>query len=140
MSRNLGDVSCDRCRGKVERLEEWRLAAPAELGRYYHDYAEQLFAHARCEWCGARYLAWAPDRRYQPDLKSNEIGDLSYRSTFNDEPNDDLDLPRDEWIARATMDLGPIHDHVTIWNRGALAGRLVVQKGDGEKIARRLSS
>jgi hypothetical protein len=30
------------------------------------------------------------------------------------------------------------HDVVRVWNRGGLAGELVVNKGDGEPLARRL--
>lgn len=138
MSRTLCSVACDRCGGTVERLEEWRLATPAELGRYYHEYSERLFAHASCEWCGALYLAWAPDR-YTPSQEG--IGDLSYRSTFNNEPNEEIDWPRSKWVAIAVVvKAGPVHDVVTIWNRGAHAGTLTVLTGDGEKIAARLTS
>jgi hypothetical protein len=30
------------------------------------------------------------------------------------------------------------HDRVTVWNRGGLAGTLMVVAGDGETVARRL--
>lgn len=33
---------------------------------------------------------------------------------------------------------GPVHDAVTVFNRGANAGTLVVVRGDGEFMARKL--
>lgn len=31
-----------------------------------------------------------------------------------------------------------LHDRVTVFNRGAISGELIVDKGDGERIAERL--
>jgi hypothetical protein len=41
-------------------------------------------------------------------------------------------------ITSVVVDEGPSHDRVRVWNRGGLAGVLVVTHGDGEVIARRM--
>lgn len=48
--------------------------------------------------------------------------------------------PHDERpiITTVRVEEGPGHDNVHVWNRGGKAGVLVVDKGDGHRIAERL--
>jgi len=41
-------------------------------------------------------------------------------------------------ISSVRVEHGPRHDRVRVWNRGGLAGVLVVDAGDGNAIADRL--
>lgn len=41
-------------------------------------------------------------------------------------------------VSSAEVEQGPAHDRIRIWNRGGLAGELVVTSGDGERIAKQL--
>lgn len=43
-----------------------------------------------------------------------------------------------DMISSVRVEPGPRHDHVHIWNRGGKAGILIVEKGDGNKIASKL--
>jgi hypothetical protein len=45
---------------------------------------------------------------------------------------------RQALVTQVRVTFGPAHDLVSVWNRGALAGELVVNRGDGERLARRL--
>jgi hypothetical protein len=87
--------------------EDARALAPEEGGRYYERYRGRMYANAECA-CGARFLAWLErgetwnqgTRQFEPH--GWEIADLSYRSTFNDEPGegDKPDLSVDDiWNA-----------------------------------------
>lgn len=55
---------------------------------------------ATCEDCGAKYFAWIADSDGR-DRRLNEDGfyDLSYRSSFNDEPGID-DIPTGSVVVR----------------------------------------
>ncbi len=92
MSRNLLNKRCDRCDGIVLCLEDARALRPEEGGVYYEGFKDLLFANADCVVCGAQYLAWMHLDKYHHDL--------SYRSTFNDEPGE-KDLP--EWSGNIEM-------------------------------------
>lgn len=48
--------------------------------------------------------------------------------------------PSDLLVSSVAIDEGPAHDHVCVWNRGCLSGVLMVEKGDGDRIADRLLS
>lgn len=43
--------------------------------------------------------------------------------------------PSDHLVSSAIVDKSTPHDRMCIWSRGALAGELVVTRGDGERIA-----
>jgi len=48
------------------------------------------------------------------------------------------DPPSKQVVSSAVVERRGAHDHVRIWNRGGLAGELVLQAGDGELLARYL--
>ena len=102
MSRNLCKTCCHFCSEAVELDEEPRLVTEAETGRnYYPAYRSMLVANATCTVCEAQYLAWidypAPHSRGPGDLP---FVDLSFRSTFNDEPGA-ADAPR--WLVERVV-------------------------------------
>ena len=41
-------------------------------------------------------------------------------------------------ISSVRVEAGPRHDRVSVWNRGGLAGVLLVDAGDGNDVADRL--
>lgn len=76
--------------------EEPREIRREEAGAYFQEYAGMLVANAHCPACLALYLAWVDERprrnrqhaRYfrAPLSEYTPYVDLSYRSSFNDEP------------------------------------------------------
>lgn len=98
MSRNLGYTLCDRCGSDVRLEETPRYITPEEAGPYFRNYHGMLVANAVCWDCGARYLAWM-NYHGLPAPEDGRPVDLSYRSTFNDEPGPD-DLPVPEFMGR----------------------------------------
>lgn len=46
--------------------------------------------------------------------------------------------PCPDFITTVVVEIGPAHETVTVFNRGALAGTLVVAVGDGLRLAERL--
>lgn len=112
MSRNLGCVSCYYCPSEVITVEKARPITSKEAGGYYTEYNGMMVANAECPACLAQYLAWcAPP----PGGRSTNAGhtethyDLSFRSSFNDEPGE-RDLPRYN-IAKQLV-------RVSYWNPG----------------------
>lgn len=95
MSRNLGLTSCYYCPSDVTLLEAPREITAADCGVYFGEYRGMLVANAECPLCLAQYLAWVkPPPWEQPFLDEREtFYDLSFRSTFDDEPGD-ADLPK----------------------------------------------
>lgn len=98
MSRNLLSTKCVHCEHKVELLEEPHPITKEEAGRYFDEYEGMIVAKAICPMCLAEYLAWIDETervKIRIDRKANygEVLDLSYYSTFNDEP-DYTDLPK----------------------------------------------
>lgn len=99
MSRNLGIRHCDYCTqdyvvitGPIFNFEE-------RYSFYVSEYRGMKVADAECQYCGTKYLAWvepSPNKRKEwmdPDwAPEKRYYDLSYRSTFNDEPGKS-DLP-----------------------------------------------
>lgn len=102
MSRNIGSSAC--CLPVVVE-ETPRLITEDEAGRYYQEFRTLYVANAHCPVCGAKYLAWFSDGYGHSRIRSNEVRDLSYRSSFNDEP-DDADLPTHE--VRRVFEVRPI--------------------------------
>jgi len=103
MSRNIGQTECARCNASVATTGPDHPITEDEAHGYFEEFEGLLVADAKCENCGALYLAWVDSTtRLRPavvfgvDL-SQEKGDgpffdLSYRSSFNDEPGEG-DLP-----------------------------------------------
>lgn len=105
MSRNLGGTYCEICYAASEQItleETPRPARPEDCGRYFDEFKHVIFAAAHCTACGAKYLAWIVDP-IRPWPRAPSAGqrfvDLSFRSTFNDEPGPD-DLPPPEVLQR----------------------------------------
>jgi len=111
MSRNLARASCPYCDGRVVLEEEPRPVRHEEAGVYFMEYRDVLVvANAHCEDCEAQYLAWVEHRGSAGHLAwPMEPGqthrDLSFRSTFNDEPGD-ADLPK-HIVLRVPVRVGP---------------------------------
>ena len=102
MSRNLGRTDCEYCTGAIRALEPPRLARAADVYRYTERYEGRLWlARAACVQCEAQYLAWYNHRPWPRQNvvppHSEEIVDLSFLSTFSDEPGE-ADTPR--WLVR----------------------------------------
>lgn len=99
MSRNLCQTECDFCKGEVLLEELPRPITKYEAHRYFGEFEGMLVANAKCVDCLAKYLAWVDEttriknewREYY--RKGDPFHDLSFRSTFNDEPGED-DLPK----------------------------------------------
>ena len=94
VSRNIGETACNFCNGRVETCEAPREITRADAGRYFEEFEGMLVANANCVDCKAKYLAWVDEserKRYPRYIDSRQMGpgafhDLSFRSTFNDEP------------------------------------------------------
>lgn len=98
MSRNLCRTDCYFCNDDVVLVEEPRDITEKEAGAHYETYKGMLVANAECPSCLAKYLAWVNEFRCNAKPRHVEWGkffDLSFRSTFNDEPGKD-DLPKYE--------------------------------------------
>lgn len=96
MSRNLGQRDCHFCPGDIKLLEAPRPIAREDCGVYFKEYDGMMVAKAHCTACLAKYIAWVSGGMYsnRPQLEEGQTHhDLSFRSTFNDEPGED-DLPR----------------------------------------------
>ena len=99
MSRNLCRTDCHRCSGEVRVV-----GIPYYLPQTHFSRPNMLAADAECVKCQTRYTAWmGPTTKDKGDnygarevdlLLMTEFGffDLSYRSTFNDEPGES-DVP-----------------------------------------------
>ncbi len=94
MSRNLCRTECH---GSVTLEETPRPITHKEAGTYFEEFEGMLVADAICPHCRTKYLAWVDEspRIRGGGRRTPEYGgiiDLSFRSTFNDEPGDN-DLP-----------------------------------------------
>lgn len=102
MSRNLGR---NECHGPVKLDEKPHPITPEEAGQYYDEFKGMVVAAAHCPHCEAKYLAWIDEstRVRNPGSKAKwgEVQDLSYLSTFNDEPGSED---------------GPVYDIQTVVN------------------------
>lgn len=99
MSRNLCRTNCEFCGGEIALLEAFRPITEAEAGQYYQEYRSLFVCNAYCRDCEARYLAWKNYILDPVSSKQSNPVDLSFRSTFNDEPGE-ADLP--EWEFQRT--------------------------------------
>lgn len=95
MSRNLGHVDCHYCSGDVKLLELLHPIMVADAGGHFQEYSGMLVANAACEDCEACYLAWVREAGSltQRRTTDGEFFDLSFLSTFNDEPGP-ADVPK----------------------------------------------
>jgi len=100
MSRNLCRTDCYYCECSVQIVGPVRTDTVADFGPYADEYRDMKIADAECPACEAKYLAWV-----EPPTVGIHAGrattwrehgdpfyDLSFRSSFNDEPGD-ADLP-----------------------------------------------
>lgn len=78
MSSNLGRTDCPYCNSDVI------VTGVPKIRGYYHVVA----ADAECSVCKAQYAAWVGDRNGTRPEKELTFHDLSFRSTFNDEPGE----------------------------------------------------
>lgn len=121
MSRNLMRTDCDFCQGVVALVEEPRRVTREDVGGYFETrggfgFAGMVAAHAACIDCEAQYLAWVSVDDcdgYRGQLGGCPDGcrffDLSFRSTFNDEPGpEDMPRWRVERVVAATTTRHPI--------------------------------
>lgn len=103
MSRNLAQANCYFCGEEVVKEEAPRPVTREEVGAYWnlrdgYSFEGMICANAKCHICGAKYLAWidlsACVGYGRPEGPNHDgtIRDLSFRSTFNDEPGND-DMP-----------------------------------------------
>lgn len=76
-----------------------RLISKNDCGRYIHEFQGMIVADGECKVCHAKYLCWVDERnrnpidnyrfKRSPDNSlppEKQFFDLSYRSSFNDEP------------------------------------------------------
>lgn len=94
MSRNLGQTDCRLCTCPVKITG---LPMVYELPNC--DGESIVFAHAECVACKAQYSAWLHSHTDQGRTRhrtdpTGTFYDLSFRSTFNDEPGRD-DVPHE---------------------------------------------
>jgi hypothetical protein len=98
MSRNLCTTVCEHCGDTPQLVEIPHLITEKEAGVYFPEYEGTIVAKAICPSCEAQYLAWV-DESHRVHYPANKcypvIEDLSYYSTFNDEPGE-TDLPKYE--------------------------------------------
>ena len=100
MSRTIGRTSCKHCgHPKVKLDEQPREITEAEYS-VYDQYAGLIVARAHCPICQTKYLAWVDESETQyfgypvggsdvhPSKPQDEYFDLSYQSTFDDEPDE----------------------------------------------------
>lgn len=132
MSRNLGQTHCDYCLSEVVCVEAARPITKEEAGPYFAEYEGMLVANAECPLCLAKYLAWVDEthrkNRQWSDYYRRPVGldaramptpvDLSFRSSFNDEPGDD-DLPEYDVVqCRVKYGEADLYDHDSLLKRG----------------------
>jgi hypothetical protein len=106
MSRNLLSTECANCDSKyIVAEEEPRQITKEETGVYYDEFQDLKVFNAICNDCGAKYIAWHGTRRGmgRKTIGGVKFYDLSYRSTFNDEPGSS-DIPERQ------KDKQPSHD------------------------------
>ena len=96
MSRNLGRTDCYFCQGEVKGTGSSHEITKENAGAYFENFRGMIVQNAECEDCLAQYLAWVnPAPKHYSGFRGSDgpFYDLSFRSSFNDEPNE-RDLPR----------------------------------------------
>lgn len=96
MSRNICRTECPRC-GDTPTITGPALdIKDSEHGVSFRELHGMKIAHADCSTCGALFWAWVTAPPYWTrggDTDDRPFNDLSYRSTFNDEPGPDDEPP-----------------------------------------------
>lgn len=152
MSRNLSQKHCNFCHAEpIILLEDSRPISKKEAGNYYKNYKGLLVANAECDVCGAKYLAWIDERTIIGDhlksLKKYSISprfstnkdyfDLSFRSTFNDEPGNE-DLPTKIYnLKEANKEIEKLKKSVKRWKK--IAKNFSDAKNFAKKAEQRLA-
>lgn len=102
MSRNISGTECEQCdvkesvaiTGQLFFYEERFQDMPESWMQHFKG---TVMADATCQYCDTKYIAWIkPSPNYHGYRETeNDRGfyDLSYRSSFNDEPGKD-DIPQ----------------------------------------------
>jgi len=118
MSRNIGQRCCNHCGHDVVLVGQVYTASPDRMGVYAHHYQGRAFCDAECPACLAQYIAW--DANKLPIEGSETHSDLSYRHSFNDEP-DERDLPRytveRRWVRTGVWGADPTDKHQRAYMR-----------------------
>jgi hypothetical protein len=86
MSRNLCRTDCCYCHYDLENepLINVHKITKQEAGNYYQVLYDLNVCDITCPICGSSYIGWiGPDSRHPKPT----LFDLSFRSSFNDEPN-----------------------------------------------------
>jgi hypothetical protein len=103
----LNTTKCVFCEGEVGSTEKPRRIRPAEAGPTFEQVQCLIVADAMCLACRAKYLGWIDARAVvdgapQPYARMGDsIMDLSFRSTFSDEPGpDDMPLYSVTWVPK----------------------------------------
>jgi hypothetical protein len=97
MSRNLCRTDCRQCDGRVVMDGLLRQETYGEFSIW-----GVFGCDAVCEDCGTKYFAWVAEKNRQghaPRLTEDGFYDLSYRSSFNDEPGEG-DIPAGGVVVR----------------------------------------
>ncbi len=110
MSRNIAKTTCDHCGSRVVVTGRLHPITKEEAHVYFKEFEGLIVADAECSVCRAKYIAWcdySTCRGIHNDPRRCQgvqpFWDLSYRSTFNDEPGD-KDLVYDvEWVPKLTL-------------------------------------
>ena len=112
MSRNLASTRCDHCGSdRVKITGRRHPITQDESGIYFDEFKGLIVADAECDVCRAKYIAWVDDTNCEVSHQTNRGGlptqkgffDLSYRSSFDDEPGS-ADLVYDvEWVPKLTL-------------------------------------
>jgi len=96
MSRNLCCQTCVYCGDEPKLVESPHELTKQEAHIYFQEFEGMIVAESICPSCEAEYLAWIDEskRKIYPRTKAYPlIEDLSFYSSFNDEPGDN-DLPK----------------------------------------------
>ena len=95
MSRNIGQSTCPHCGDTPVIKELPHPITEQEAHRYYEGYKGMIVARAECPSCCAVYLAWIDESQCTRPVYprgthpfDGRFVDLSYYSTFNDEPGE----------------------------------------------------
>lgn len=78
-----------------------------------------------------RIIRTATSQLIQRDAKAGELGEERHFEA----PGAGLTSPSEQLVSSAAVSRHGAHERVRIWVRGGLAGELVVDHGDGERIA-----
>jgi len=96
MSRNLCSQTCVYCGDEPKLVESPHELTKQEAHVYFEEFEGMIVAKSICPSCEAEYLAWLDEskrKKYRCKKYYSLIEDLSFYSSFNDEPGNN-DLPK----------------------------------------------